>query len=214
MLNRVVFAVVLAAVTLVPERPKAQNPNDKNMWNATYSEKEKSGVALSPNAFLTKFVEGRKPGKALDIAMGQGRNAIMLAARGWDVTGFDISDTAIAQATREARRRGVTLSATVADLASHDYGSEQYDLIVATYANGFVSRTDDVIRALKPGGLLVVEGHHRDACYCGFDTNYLPREMANRLTILHYEDSVGRPDLTWTEPAADFRFVRLVGRRD
>jgi 2-polyprenyl-3-methyl-5-hydroxy-6-metoxy-1,4-benzoquinol methylase len=37
-------------------------------------------------------VEARKPGRALDIGMGQGRNSVFLALKGWDVTGFDISD--------------------------------------------------------------------------------------------------------------------------
>jgi 2-polyprenyl-3-methyl-5-hydroxy-6-metoxy-1,4-benzoquinol methylase len=54
--------------------------------------------------FLVRMVEGRKPGKALDVAMGQGRNSHYLAAQGWDVTGYDISEAGMAQARRLAER--------------------------------------------------------------------------------------------------------------
>ncbi len=45
-----------------------------------------------PNAFLVQTAKRLKPGKALDIAMGQGRNAVFLATQGWDVTGYDLAD--------------------------------------------------------------------------------------------------------------------------
>jgi 2-polyprenyl-3-methyl-5-hydroxy-6-metoxy-1,4-benzoquinol methylase len=49
-------------------------------------------------------VRGRKPGKALDIGIGEGRNAIFLATQGWEVTGFDISDVGVRSAERRPRR--------------------------------------------------------------------------------------------------------------
>src|SRR5687767_2540931 len=44
---------------------------------------------IEPNKLLADAVKGRKPGKALDVAMGQGRNSVYLASQGWSVTGFD-----------------------------------------------------------------------------------------------------------------------------
>ena len=63
---------------------------DRDEWNAVYREGKEFNPA--PNKFLVEMVKGRKPGLALDVAMGQGRNALYLASQGWRVTGIDISD--------------------------------------------------------------------------------------------------------------------------
>ena len=70
-----------------------------------------SGVLLSlvmvhrPTALLVSATKGRRPGKALDIGMGQGRNSIFLAQQGWKVTGFDPSDEGIHQAEERAAEK-------------------------------------------------------------------------------------------------------------
>src|ERR1041384_1065349 len=51
--------------------------------------------SATPNAFLARIVSGVKPGRALDVAMGQGRNSVFLATQGWEVTGYDIADTGL-----------------------------------------------------------------------------------------------------------------------
>ena len=56
-----------------------------------------------PNRLLMETVDGRKPGRALDVGMGQGRNALALARLGWDVTGFDVSAVGLAEASAAAR---------------------------------------------------------------------------------------------------------------
>ena len=63
-----------------------------------------------PNAFLVEMTKQLTPGKALDVAMGQGRNAVYLAQAGWEVTGFDPADQAVAAAQDQARRQGVKLT--------------------------------------------------------------------------------------------------------
>ena len=88
------------------ERPDAW----RVMFNNIYTS-EKPGFATEPNALLISTVEGRKPGRALDIGMGQGRNSVFLALKGWDVTGFDLSDEGIATARRNADRAGVKINA-------------------------------------------------------------------------------------------------------
>src|SRR4051794_33369884 len=79
-----------------------QKRSSQDVWNDLYSKRE--GAEHRFNQFLAEVVKERKPGKALDIGMGQGRNSMFLAALGWDVTGFDISDVAVKQAQAEARK--------------------------------------------------------------------------------------------------------------
>ena len=61
----------------------------------------------SPNTFLVEMVKGVKPGKSLDVGMGQGRNTIYLAQQGWDSNGFDPADRAVAAAQAQAAKLGV-----------------------------------------------------------------------------------------------------------
>src|SRR5690348_13287570 len=60
-----------------------------------------------PNALLAETVRDLKPGRALDVHMGQGRNAVYLATKGWEVTGFDFSEGGVAAARRAAEKAGV-----------------------------------------------------------------------------------------------------------
>lgn len=168
-----------------------------------------------PNAFLVEMTKHITPGKALDVGMGQGRNAVYLAQQGWDVTGFDPADQAVAAAQDQARRLGVKLTTLVLRDEQFDFGTEQWDLIMLCYV-GVVRRVVSRVReALRPGGLVVVEGFHRDAAKTAsigggvvFDTNELLR-LFDRLRIVRYED---------TEGVADFglrttRLVRLCAQK-
>src|SRR5437867_1731101 len=148
-------------------------------WNRILTA-EKPVFNTNPNAFLVEMVKGRKPGTALDVGMGQGRNAIWLAQQGWDVTGFDPADKAVALAVENARKVGVRLKTEIKGREDFDFGERRWDLILLSYAGG--REMPDVIqRALKPGGILVIEGAHRDATKSGniggavvFDTGELP----------------------------------------
>jgi hypothetical protein len=68
---------------MMKERPEGQ----RILYNRTYTSSSPQ-FTTQPNALLVATVEGRKPGRALDVGMGQGRNALFLALKGWDVTGF------------------------------------------------------------------------------------------------------------------------------
>src|SRR5262245_4276900 len=78
---------------------------DRKLWNATYREPR----AFPPSAFLQDVVQDLRPGRALDIGMGQGRNALFLASAGWKVTGIDISDEGIRQAREAAAKRKLSI---------------------------------------------------------------------------------------------------------
>ena len=75
----------------------------RERWNRRYAETE-SLWSPAPNRFLVAEVESLPPGRALDLACGEGRNALWLARLGWRVTGVDFSDVAIARAREWAER--------------------------------------------------------------------------------------------------------------
>lgn len=134
--------------------------------------------------YLVRMVEGRKPGRALDVAMGQGRNSLYLASQGWEVTGYDISEDGMAQANASAARAGLKLKTVTASHEEFDYGTAQWDLIVETFAFSNLSDAayrKRVIDSLKPGGLLVIEG------FGGGPRNTMLEGFGD-LRIVSYED--------------------------
>jgi 2-polyprenyl-3-methyl-5-hydroxy-6-metoxy-1,4-benzoquinol methylase len=82
-----------------------------------------------PNALLVRTAARLTPGKALDVAMGQRRNSVYLAGKGWDVTGYDFSEKGIAAARANAEKAGVKINAVVSTHQDFDLGKERWDLI-------------------------------------------------------------------------------------
>ena len=165
-----------------------------------------------PNAFLVQMVKSHKPGRALDVGMGQGRNSIFLAEQGWNVTGFDPAERAVAAANRAAQARGVKLTTSIVGSEKFDFGRNQWDLIVLSYVS-FREDLQRIIEGLAPGGMVVMEGFHRDTTLkrpvgggVVFDTNELLMLFAP-LRIVHYEDTDGRTDFGGQEVN---RLVRLA----
>lgn len=180
------------------------------MWNRVLTSPNPM-FNTAPNAFLASVINGIKPGRSLDVGMGQGRNTIYLAQQGWESAGFDPADRAVAAAQAQASQLGVKITTTVARADDFDWGEGRWDLIVLCYvgAREFSAKT---VRALRPGGMVVVEGFHRDATKAGpigesvvFDTNEL-LHIFSTLRVVRYED---------TDANADFgrgqsRVVRLA----
>jgi SAM-dependent methyltransferase len=162
------------------------------------------------NAFLVEMTKDVPAGKALDVGMGQGRNALYLAGRGWDVTGFDPADKAVAAANAEAARLGLKLTTFVVGDEEFDFGREQWDLVVLSYVS-LRHLAPKLYDSLKPGGRIVIEGFHRDATKnrsighgVVFDTNEL-LTIFSKFRILRYEDAPGVGDFGLEET----RLVRL-----
>jgi 2-polyprenyl-3-methyl-5-hydroxy-6-metoxy-1,4-benzoquinol methylase len=165
----------------------------------------------APNAFLVEMTKGLKPGRALDVGMGQGRNTIYLAQQGWDVVGFDPAERAVAAADAQARAVGVKITTHVARAEDFDWGTSQWDLIVLSYVDGR-EYVDLVRRALRPGGMVVLEAFHRDATKTRpiggavvFDSNELLK-LYGGLRIVRYEDAAAVGDFG----LADTRVVRMA----
>jgi tellurite methyltransferase len=114
--------------------------------------------ALSkPSQFLVDNLDLLPVGKALDIAMGAGRNALFLAAHGFTVEGVDYSADSVNQALKIAHEKGLPLVAFVADLeAGYQIQSDIYDLIICF---NYLQRSlfPGIKAGLKIGGLVVYE---------------------------------------------------------
>jgi SAM-dependent methyltransferase len=169
-----------------------------------------------PNALLMSATDGRTPGRALDIGMGQGRNAVALAVKGWTVTGFDVSAEGLAVARAQAARAGVTLTA-IEDTDEHfDPGTNQWDLIAVIYGPGSIAEPAYVarlLRALKPGGLVVVESFASDRTAAqrrpvDIDPADLRRAFAG-FRIVRFDDAQAVSD--WDPQTT--RLVRLVAEK-
>ncbi len=172
------------------------------------------GFNVKPNAFLVEMVRGVTPGQALDVGMGQGRNAIYLAQQGWTVTGFDPADKAVAAARQAAKSSGVTLTTHVLRDDEFDFGRDKWDLIVLSYV-GIRGLTPKLYDSLKPGGRVVTEAFHRDATKTGpigaqvvYDDNELLK-LFDRFRIVRYEDTDGMSDFGLRTT----RLVRLCAQK-
>jgi SAM-dependent methyltransferase len=129
---------------------------DRQMWNQFF--RTSKDFNLKPNQLLVESVRGRRRGAALDVGMGQGRNALYLASQGWKVTGVDISDEGLRQARAAATRQGLKLETIEADIDTWDLGTNRWDLIAFIYTGGIDAPTvARVEKAIRKGGLVVVE---------------------------------------------------------
>jgi SAM-dependent methyltransferase len=131
-------------------------------WDRRYAEPRLVWSA-EPNRFLVEELAGLRPGMALDLACGEGRNAVWLARGGWDVTGVDFSGVAIGKARRMAAEAGVAARFVQADLAEHVPEASSADLVVLMYLQVPEPLRTTVLRraaaALRPGGTLLWVAH-------------------------------------------------------
>ena len=128
---------------------------DRGRWDQLY--KTQAYVfGKEPAEFLRQHVELLPPGRALDIAMGEGRNAVYLAKKGFNVDGVDISEVGMAKARRLARENNVTIRTINADLNTYQIRPETYEVIVNI---DYLQRSliPQIKRGLKKGGVVVFE---------------------------------------------------------
>jgi len=112
--------------------------------------------ARAPARLLVEHLAILPRGKALDLAMGFGRNALYLAEHGFEVEGIDIEERCVRHCLDEARRRGLALRAWVADLERHRLAAETYDLVICFY---YLERAliAQIKKALRAGGVVLFE---------------------------------------------------------
>jgi SAM-dependent methyltransferase len=128
----------------------------ERFWDERYRSDE-AVPERGPAAFLVEHRELLPPrGRALDVAMGTGRNSLYLASLGYEVTGIDVSGVAVARCRQEAERRGLRIDPVQADLESYELPQAGYDVVIDFY---YLQRelAGDLSAALRPGGILVFE---------------------------------------------------------
>ena len=140
-------------------------------WDRRYSGTELVWTA-QPNRFLVAEAEALAPARGLDLACGEGRNAVWLAERGWRMTGVDFSAVALEKARRLAEARGVEAEWVVADLFAYQPEPNAYDLVVMFYLQVAAERRTPVVRAaaaaVAPGGVLLLVAHDSDNLERGY----------------------------------------------
>jgi tellurite methyltransferase len=160
---------------------------DKEKWDGKYSSEDhvmdrKPCSWLSENAH---FLPGK--GRALEIAMGEGRNAVFVAGLGYDVDGIDISEAGLTNARKLADEKKVSLKTIAADLDDYEFEKNQYDLILCFY---FLNRNlfPKIKTALRPGGYFLCETFTVDhAKHSGLRKEWLlePNELLKEFADFH-----------------------------
>lgn len=131
-------------------------------WDRRYAEAD-SLWSRKPNRWLVAETEALPPARALDLACGEGQNAIWLARHGWSVRGVDYSSVAIAKAQARAREAGVEVDFVCADLLGFEPEPASYELVVILFLHLPRAEWRRVLgragAALALGGTLLVLGH-------------------------------------------------------
>lgn len=166
---------------------------DKTRWDDKYAT-ETYLFGRDPIPFLKDQVHLLPKGTALDLAMGEGRNGVFLATKGFQVTGVDISEAGFQKAHALAEENGVSITTVVADLEQYDIPAKTYDVILCTY---YLQRDlfPKIVAALKPGGMAVIETYTVDHLRYrpDFNKTYLLERnelltLLPGLRVLHYQE--------------------------
>jgi tellurite methyltransferase len=173
--------------------------NARKKWNARYRERGAAALERPPSEWLSENVgelDGRYGGRALDLACGTGRNAVLLAQLGFTVDALDISDVAIGALQGLLADR---VHARVTDLEHEPLPEDRYDAIVLI---DYLQRDlfTAIPRSLRPGGVVIAETvtrAHAEQLGNRFDQRYLlePGELQDAfagLQVLRYQECVAQ----------------------
>ena len=192
-------------------------------WDSRYRGSELVW-GTAPNRWVEREVAALPPGRALDLACGEGRNSIWLAHRGWQVTGIDFSAEAIGKArtlAQGADGQAATVDWRCADATTIELPAE-FDLVLLVYlqlpAPGRRAAVAAAWRALAPGGTLIVIAHDSDNIEHGVGgpqdpaVLYTAADIASDLAAIDASaevelvERVERPVATADRPALDALF--------
>lgn len=141
---------------------------DRRKWEDRYRTAEMA--PRPPSCLLASRIDSLPRGRALDLASGDGRHALFLAAHGYHVDAIDIAATGLLRLTAAARSAGLTVHAVQADLEHYALPPNRYDVVVAIR---YLQRSlfAQMRRALRPGGVVVVETFLIDQRRIGHPSN-------------------------------------------
>src|SRR4030043_1024314 len=128
---------------------------DQKRWDERFGKKD-FAFGKEPNPFLKKHIRLLPKGRALDIASGEGKNAVFLAQHGFEVDAVDISEMGLKKAQKLARLKGVKINTFFVDLDQYQIEKERYDLVANFY---FLKRRliPRIKKGLKKGGRVIFE---------------------------------------------------------
>jgi SAM-dependent methyltransferase len=184
----------------------------RDEWESRYGAATDDGLR-PPSRFVAEVLPLLPPGRALDLACGDGRHALYLARHGWRAEAVDFAHAGLVRLLTIARREGLLVDALQADLEQFPLPRARYDVVVNTR---YLQRSlfGALKDSLRPGGAIVFETFIRDQQQLGHPRNpafLLERgELAERFSdcdIIRYEE--GRFE---TESGAAF-LARLLARR-
>jgi len=149
-----------------PSKEYDMDTSNKTAWNQRYAGSELVWSA-APNIWVEQLTKDLRPGKALDIAAGECRNALWLAARGWQATAVDFSAVALERARSLAKEQlgsdAGELETVEADLQTWVPQAGSYDLVLAVYLHLARQQRSTIMsaaaKAVAPGGTLLIVGH-------------------------------------------------------
>lgn len=131
-------------------------------WNERYAKKDLMWSA-GPNVLLESLVTDLPPGRAIDVATGEGRNAIWLAEQGWQVDAIDFSDVGVSKARTIAESKQLDVNWIVADVCEHQFPSLFYDLAAVAFLHTAPTERAKwlgaVINSIAPGGYFLYIAH-------------------------------------------------------
>lgn len=137
----------------------------KDFWDKRYSE-NKFAYGTKPNEFLKAQIGVIKPGKALFLAEGEGRNSVYAAKLGWQVDAVDFSYSARTKALNLAERNDVKINYDVCDLTDYTFKNNYYDLVVMIFVHLPLDLRKNVfqksINSLKQNGKMIIEAFTKE----------------------------------------------------
>jgi SAM-dependent methyltransferase len=135
---------------------------DRHGWDERYRARPQTFPA-GPNRLVVEEVEPLPPGLAFDLATGEGRHAVWLAALGWHVVAADVSGVGLGKAVARARQEGVAVAFAQADVHRLRFPPARFDLVLASF---FHARPPDrapfyetVAQSLVPSGMFLIVGY-------------------------------------------------------
>ena len=133
---------------------------DRRSWDRLYQSNQYI-FGKEPATFLARSLHHLTSGRVLDIAMGEGRNSVYLAKKGFLVDGIDISEVALRKAKRLARENGVSITPILADLTTYAIHSDVYSVMV-NFDYLQKNLITQMKRALKKNGIIVFQNYTID----------------------------------------------------
>jgi 2-polyprenyl-3-methyl-5-hydroxy-6-metoxy-1,4-benzoquinol methylase len=207
----------------VSDREQRSGPSRRALWDERHAARQPI-ESFEPDPTLVDEIGSLRPGRALDLGAGDGRNAIWLAIQGWQVTAVDFSQVALDRGRALATASGVRVEWQLADLLEWSPGASRFDLVTLFFIHLPPDERRDVYAraavAVAPGGTLLIVGHDRTNLVDGVGgpqdptVLFTPGEVAADLAGFRVDraDVARRPVLDGDGPIdAIVRAVRVSG---